>query len=194
MNIGMDIDDVIADFVNPIIDFYYKKTGIRLLYEDFFTYTFEKVWGGTSEEAIAIVKEFYHTPEFANLPLIDGAKEGLRLLNEEHNLVFVTSRHAKAREVTPGWIRERLPELQDKRIIYSGEYIEDSDVSKADICEREGLDVMVEDGGKCALDCSERGIRTILFDRRWNEGYSHPHRVYDWFGVMRKIGSFDGQI
>jgi len=196
MNIGIDIDDVTADFINPLLRFYHQRTGIRLSYENFFSYRFEDVWGGTRIETISFVREFYHSDAFAKLPLIEGAEEGLNLLSERHSKVFITSRHSKAKEVTPKWIEYRLPKLQGNRIIFSGEYAESSDGSKGDISVKEGLDLIVEDNGDIALDCSEKGIVTILFNRPWNQGVTHSNilRVKNWQEALREIEALDGYI
>ena len=64
MRIGIDMDEVIADWVNAVLKFYHTKTGKKHDKEEFKEYKLWPVWGISKEEAIKIVDEFHeiHTP------------------------------------------------------------------------------------------------------------------------------------
>jgi hypothetical protein len=61
-------------------------------------------------QAIAIVNEFFESPEFLDgLELVPGCVEGLQMLKERYRLVVVTSRQHTIEEHTRTWITRHFP-------------------------------------------------------------------------------------
>ena len=60
MKIAIDFDEVIADFLPALLNYYYKQTGKSYRKEDFKEYKFWPVWRTTREEVIRIVDEFHN--------------------------------------------------------------------------------------------------------------------------------------
>ena len=52
MNIGVDLDEVLGDFLSSLIQYHNTNYNSVLSREDFHSYKFWEVWGGTKEEAI----------------------------------------------------------------------------------------------------------------------------------------------
>lgn len=52
MNVGVDLDEVLADFLPSLMDYHNENYGTDFKKEDFHSYQFWHVWGGTREEAI----------------------------------------------------------------------------------------------------------------------------------------------
>lgn len=52
MNIGIDLDEVFCEFLNPLLDFYHRKTGKRHTKEEFTEYKLWPVWQMMREDAI----------------------------------------------------------------------------------------------------------------------------------------------
>lgn len=191
MKIGVDIDDVVADFVNPLLKFFEKETGRITLYEDVFSYKFEEVWKISRDEAIAVVRNFYRSKEFDTLAIIDGALSALERLSQKHEIVFVTSRHNEAKLKTPDWLTRNFPFL-NARVIYAGEYqhSDNEKVTKAGICLREGIGVIIEDNAGYALDCARNGVKSYLIERPWNrdsENHENMLKVKRWAEILEDI-------
>lgn len=51
MRIGIDLDDVLAEFLEALIAYHNERYGTTLRTEDFMVYRFWEVWGGTRDEA-----------------------------------------------------------------------------------------------------------------------------------------------
>lgn len=64
MKIAIDLDEVIADFIDALLNFYHGKTGKLHRKEEFKEYKFWPVWGITREEAVKIVDEFHESHKF----------------------------------------------------------------------------------------------------------------------------------
>ncbi len=188
MTVGVDVDDVVTDFVNPLLEFVNKTRSTRFSYEQVYCYNLWEVWGCTRDESIEIVRDFYRSPQFDSLPIIPGTAEALKTIAQKHTLTFITSRFAEAIPKTPIWF-DRYCSLPKPRIIYCGEYQSGRDVAKADICLQEGIDCIIEDNAKYALECAQKGIKTILFNRPWNQNIEHEniHRVKKWAEALELI-------
>lgn len=188
MKIGIDIDDVVVDFISPFLEYYNSRTGRNFLFEEVFSYHFEDFLGCTKEQAIQAVRDFYGTEAFDQLKPLPGALEGIKILSENNNLVYITARHAKAKSKTPLWLNNKLPEIKS-RVIYTGELERGRKVTKAEVCLSERIELMLEDSRYHSLECAEAGISTILFDKPWNQGIRHVNivRVRGWEEALDSI-------
>ncbi len=187
--IGIDIDDVVVDFTNPFLDFYYQRTGRRVHYDDIHTYKLEVDLARPRNEVIGIVREFYQTEEFDNLPFIDGAKEAVNNICETLGGVFLTSRPYEGREKTIPWAKLHFPYI-GSGVLFSRDFQSDRKIPKSTVCLREGLTTIIEDNRHYSLGCANVGIRTILFNRPWNKGVQHHliARVNNWREAIWAIG------
>ncbi|MCH7568532.1 MAG: hypothetical protein IIA87_03850 [Nanoarchaeota archaeon] len=188
MKIGIDLDEVTADLMSQLLKFYYKKTGRLIKKENFNSYNWWDVWGGTREEAIKIYYQFYDSEEFDNIKPIEKAIESINYLGDKNELFIITSRPFAHKEKTEKWIEKYLSESSIK-IIYSNDFYGKKGNSKAAICKRLGIKLIIEDLGKYALECAQSDIKAILFDRPWNKEYEHPNikRVHNWQEAIAEI-------
>jgi len=185
--IGIDIDEVTADFIGPLIKYKNKTSGVNLKKKDYFSFNLEEVWGGTREEAIKFVSDFYKTKEFDEILPLEGAIPGIISLKDQFDLIFITARHSEGAEKTKGWIEKHLGEIPCELII-SSEF-DGREATKAEICIAKEIGIMLEDNSKNALECAEAGVNTILFDRPWNQGAKHDNmvRVYNWSEALQEV-------
>lgn len=182
MRTRVDLDDLVFHFVQPLVQFHHKRGGPLFSFESIFSYRFDKVMGISKQEVIRLITDFYLSSHFDDLPLVDGALEGVEFLRRECNgdLGFLTSRYGLGKEKTPIQLIRYFGE-DHPPVSFAGHYNEPK-ISKAEICVSEGVEVMFEDHGDWGLECAKRGVRTILFDKPWNKGIEHPNlvRVSGW--------------
>ena len=76
MKIGIDVDDVIFEFLNSFLDFYNNKTGKKFLKEQFSSYYFWEITGETREEGVKLVDEFHNSDLFDWLNSIYAGQTG----------------------------------------------------------------------------------------------------------------------
>ena len=108
MKIAVDIDDVLADFVSPFLNYYNSRFKTNFKKDDFSLYTFWNVLGITREQAVAIVNDFYKTPAFRDLPVYEGAVEAIRELKDSNELYVLTSRRSSYRRGNRGMGRKEF--------------------------------------------------------------------------------------
>jgi hypothetical protein len=112
--------------------------------------------------------------------------------NDNVEIVSITDRGKDSREYHEYYIRTNAPLI--KHIFYTNRWRddipEDQKSTKAEICVRERVDIMIEDSPKHALECAESDVLVYLFDKPWNRDLKgHPGiiRVSGWRDVFDRF-------
>ncbi len=184
--IGVDFDDVLADFCRYIVAMYNAKHGTSHKVETMDEIYLDKLWGGSREEAVDFVNDYF--PFTGETPPIKGVKEALETLAKDHELILITGRPETAMEVTHGWLETHLPGIF-KTTYFTNQFTDPEKMSKAKFCKAHGIDVMIDDFRGTALDMAAAGIPVLLFDQPWNQGEmpSGVTRVHSWQEVLQNI-------
>ncbi|MCC7574247.1 hypothetical protein KO361_01530 [Candidatus Woesearchaeota archaeon] len=193
MRIGVDLDEVLCEFLSGLIDFHNSVYGSSLVFDDFFSYNFWEVWGGDVEEAKLKVFAFYESDFFKNLKPVKGAVEGVKALGEIHELFIITARQEFIADKTKVWLDLFFPGLFKGLIIVN--HLSNSGVSrsKGDVCDELNISVMIEDSFGYAVDCLRNDRLVILFNKPWNVNKGIVKgivRVNSWEDCVRVINSF----
>lgn len=191
LKIGIDVDDVLASFVPTFINWHNHTYGTELRSGSFTSYRFGEILKLSAQGTTDRVMEFYDSGDFANMSLVDGAREGIRLLNGRgHNLVAVTARLKVVEESTLSWLGKNfghdIPEAHFSHNHYAGM---GGALTKPEICQQLGIGLIVEDSMDYARQCAEVGIPVVLLDRPWNQG-SLPRsvtRVCSWEEITSAV-------
>ncbi len=194
MHIGLDIDDVVADFIPELAKWHNSEYGTRLKKYDFKTYRLSEALLCEREEARERVNLFVKR-KIHELKLISGAREAIERLAQRNNLVFITSRQPEIEEETSYWIKKNFQGLDAEVIFSVNHYLHGlhgfkERKTKAEICEKEKVDVMIEDSEEYLIQCHQRGIRVICFDQPWNQRIVENgiRRARNWREVKSYIG------
>ena len=181
MKIGIDIDEVVAEFVKGYLKKYTEKYEKSFDFEKIFSYNLWESLNITKEEAIKLADEFYDSEHFENIGLVSGAKESITKLSKDNELIFITSRPIKLKNITENFIKNNFKELLF-RILFSNDFFQQGNLSKGEICQQENIDFLIEDNKDYSISCAEKGIKVILFDKPWNRNFEHENvtRVSGW--------------
>ena len=190
---GIDLDDTTINMIDPLCRFAQSK-GIPLFYERIKNYDFWTAWGGTREEAIALVEEFYRSDEIKKAPPVGGAIKSIKSLAEKSRLVFITSRFGDGKIRAEEWLSEHLQNIPYK-LFFAGHYAE-GNVSKPNICAEQEVDVIVDDFHEYVRGCVEANsrLRGVLFGNYgWTRQIEHPRVVHahSWQDVLRFVNTKD---
>lgn len=72
--IAVDIDEVLSCLLPDIIKWYNKKYKSAYRVDDFFSYDYWNVWGGTRQQAIEKVDDFAKSGGLTKLRVIEGSR------------------------------------------------------------------------------------------------------------------------
>jgi len=190
MKIGIDLDEVLVDFLPALIRYHNATYSTSLSRDDFFTYHYWDVWGGTVEEAIKKVCDFHQTPYFKELEPISGTQEAIGRLKEGNELFIITSRQESIADATKDWVAKYFPGAFSDVFLTNQYSLNGNKKTKKEYCELLGVEVLIEDQLKYALECLSRERRVFLLDCPWNKAKELPEgikRVYSWQEIIETI-------
>lgn len=197
MIIGVDLDDVLGDFVGGLCQYHNRQYDTSLTKDDFNSFRFWGVWGGTKEQDSRKLCDFYDAPEFKNLEPIEGAQKAIDYLAKENELRVVTSRPLFIEDKTKKWLDKNFPGKFSEIYFASNDYIEGSKKTKEKLeyCLDHNIDILVED----ALEhmekyCQNKKTKILLYNSPWNQNKQLPEnveRVESWEEIVRKIDGYE---
>jgi len=190
MRIGVDLDEVMADTISAIVHFHNERYGTNLRKDDFRSYHFWEVWGGTRDEAIKKWYEFLETDHFMGISPIKGSFDALRILKENgHEFFVITARQNEMIEETEKWIGKFFPEIFSSIQFANSYSMVSKGIKKSTLCSQLDINLMIDDDIENAKDVAGSGIKVLLFDRPWNQNESGKNieRVFSWEQITDKI-------
>ena len=188
--IGVDFDDVVANFNDALRVYHNARYGTAYEYGDINTFYLEVLWCCSKEEMMQRVDEFYHSQEHTGMLPVEGAIAALTELSKHYSLVMITSRPDHIREYTLKWIAEHIPHVfSDTHFL--GHYVAGDHVhkSKGDVCKEIAARVLIDDALHNAASVSTQGIPALLLDAPWNQGPLPKlvTRVMSWDEILEQL-------
>lgn len=159
MKIGIDIDEVLAEFVENFLKYKNRLKGTNFKKEHVKSYEFWHTIGGTREEAMKEVNDFHESEYFDSLSAVEFSQQSLKELEKTNELHLITSRHPKIKKRTGLWLKKYFS-IKFAGIHFSGDF-EGKYKTKAEICEDLGIDVIVEDNLNYARNIAKKGIKVF---------------------------------
>lgn len=190
MNIGLDLDEVVADFFEALLKFYHKKTGKLYTKEEFPEFKWWPLLGATREEAVKFVDEFHETHNLDEVKPLEHAITSVNHLLKNNKLFIITSRPIRFKPKVESWIEHHFGTKIE--VTHAGDWHKGQAATKADICKELKIPLILEDAPDTALSCANAGIKVILFDNPWNRSIKHKDiiRVKNWLEALESIEHF----
>ena len=192
MKIGIDVDEVLVDFMENLIALYNQSHNACFRRHDFRSMRFAETWGGSDEEAKEEVRRFFESSHFDEIEPISQSQYGIEKLKlSGHELIIVTSRPESVRERTLDWLNQNYLGAFSE-FYFTSEWFNGGGSRKPDICIKAGIEILVDDALENGRECSEAGIKVLLPDCPWNQTEDLPEgikRVYSWEEIVREVES-----
>ncbi|KAF9976287.1 hypothetical protein BGZ73_008833 [Actinomortierella ambigua] len=188
--IAVDLDEVLARTSLAIAEFHNDTYGTNLTMDDFISYDYSKIWGGTREESILKWRAFFDSPYFLKVEPVEGSLETLKLLKSRRfSLVIVTARQQFVAELTKKFVDRHYPGIFES-IYFANHYLTEQErltfisKPKSAICRDVGAELLIDDSLENAIEVAQEGISVLLFDLhgeyRWNKlapGEELPEKI-----------------
>lgn len=175
--IAIDIDEVQFEFMNPFAKWHNKTHNTNWNPNDLISYNMWETWGGTKEEAIQKVFQFYNTNDFSNLKPISGAFNAISTLSKEFQICNITARPLIVKEKTIQALNKHFPMIKEDNVYFASNFYENGNGKKSAICKQVNASMMIEDSLEYAIDCASNGIFVILLNRPWNRSETLPENI-----------------
>lgn len=189
--IGIDLDEVLADFIPSYINYHNLNFGSKIEISHFTSFDLAKVYKTSREEVEIRVRKFYQSEEFHNLKPVRGSISTIEKLSKKFELFIITSRPEIASKSTIKWLQKHFPKQFRKIHFAFNPYIRTSGMKdKSEIAKLLNVDLFIEDNLDFATSVAKSGIRVFLFNRLWNKSQAlHPNitRVSSWRDITEKL-------
>ncbi len=172
LNICIDIDGTITNpyhFIPYLNDMYNKQ----ITEAECITHKLEELYEVKLDDLLkAFHTDYIYAYKEANV--VEGAKEVIKDLNENHNLYFVTARDEMLKDITQGWLNENDLGYIDVHLLGS-----DYKVNKAKELE---CNIFIEDNPSNAMQLAQEGLTVLLIDNNYNKDIDNKNiiRVSSW--------------
>lgn len=205
MRIGVDLDDVMAICAVPYLKRFAQEYKVELPDENEIGWHLlrEMDHHVSAEERDRFRIKLYDGTFFSQLEIYQDCPIVLeRLVEQGHEIFFITARAERRRLITETWLREKrildyakavhLKPFGEFRPDYPrGRYdAEGSAAYKTRLAQELGLDVFCEDDTIISQALADVGVRVLLFDHPWNREVAHDRitRVGGWAEVATLLG------
>ncbi|MBS3149788.1 hypothetical protein J4455_03810 [Candidatus Woesearchaeota archaeon] len=188
MKIGVDLDEVLVEFINPFLDYLAKDHSIVLKKEQITTYRLWELWNGSKAQGWQLFIDFYKKMGVINLKPVELSENAIDLLQVNHDLMVITSRPRVIKNDTEFWVNKYFNGKFKE--IHFADYLIFHGKKKAEICKDLKIDVMIEDSLEYAEECSKSVKKVFLLNQPWNQSDDLPEnieRVYSWGEIINKI-------
>ena len=181
MRIGIDIDNVIANFNDSLLNEYLlhdkelRNTGIvnkdvNYIRNGMFDWTDDEDKTFYSNNIERIVR---------NLDLVDGAREYIDKLHDDGCFIcIITGRdngeYSDPYTMTKEWLHKNHIYYDD--LIFTDSYDKHAKTLK---CIEYDIDILIDDSVRICSDCIDNGVTAILMDTKYNR-YTNIKRVKGW--------------
>ncbi|MDP2666290.1 MAG: hypothetical protein Q8P05_02205 [Candidatus Diapherotrites archaeon] len=189
MRIGVDIDGVLAEFYGPLLEYYNAHHRTAYREADVNHFELSRLWGCSTEEAVAEFNAFFQTEHFRRLPPVKGAITALSTLARDNDLYIITARPSHVKTVTEDWLAHHFGDIMSD-CVFTNHFDPARRLSKMHICREKGIHWMIEDSLDFAIECAENRIDVLLLNRPWNQTKTlHPriHRVHGWEEILTRL-------
>ena len=192
MKIAIDVDEVVAKTIGRYMDFIGSKGYRKVEFEDICSYNLDEVLGIKKELMIKLWLDFFE--EVEGVEVVDGAKKGVDYLNKKYGVYVITARSKNISRVTRDFIFENFRILGD-RVLFSGDRSNGQGKTKDEFCRELGISLIIEDCGGDSLKYASTGLKVLLLDKPWNQGFEHENitRCFCWGEILEKIEEIDNE-
>ena len=187
--VAVDIDEVLALHNAALAKHHNRIYGTNHTANDY-DEDWKRVWNVDQAEVERRASIWHASEDYSELAPVSGALSALEQLKSAYELVVISGRAQKVEALSRRWLERHYT-----RIFSNIKFIElwgkDRTVTKAQVCKKLGVNVLVDDSLKQVLACAEVVDKVLLFgDYLWNQADQLPKnamRVKNWGEVVRVL-------
>jgi uncharacterized HAD superfamily protein len=175
MKIGVDVDGVIANFVEEFINLIKEKYGKQISEKDIIYHDLYQLLGISKEEALELIDITLHR----DLNIIDRSDKYINELSNFNEIYVLTARNIEV-NITKKWLKKHG--IKYKKLILFKE-------GDKNFCETK-LDVIIDDNLKEAIGFIGKCKKIIIYDHPWNKTLDIHNsfcRVKNWHEIYEML-------
>jgi len=176
MKIGIDIDNVIADFARAFLPRLAKHC--KCSFEDVVSYDFHKNFDISDRKFKRLWNKIEKDKIYNELALIKGAHNALSKLSKKNKIILITSRKKRFYRQTLKWLKKHKLPFAKLEVVGSTK----EKIDKMSRCE-----LVLEDDLEVARMIESKGVQVVLFNYPWNKIGRKIKRVNNWQQAIKFI-------
>lgn len=190
LRIGVDLDQVVTNAFENVVKRFNDRFGTRFTLDDIESYYFlEGVNIGNSEERVVLLRRWYSDEGVVfddAVPIKDSQEIINRLVLENHDIHFISSREPHLRIRTIKWLRQFGFPASDSNVHLRERQDWDGVSFKVHRASQLGLHLFIDDDSRVA---EQLEIPVILLDYPWNRRVTttNVHRAASWAEIYQFI-------
>lgn len=191
MRIGVDIDNVLSNFNEVLLNDYInhdkelRNNGIvnNNVY-------IRKMFDWSEDEEKQYYKE--NIERLASLfePIKDCSKYIKKLRDNGNYICIISGRdngeYSDPYDMTIKWLKKY--DIEYDKLILTNAY---NHQEKADICNYNDIDIMIDDSINVCIKCSENNIKSLLFNTDYNKNETRFKRVNNWEEIFNYVSNYN---
>lgn len=181
---GFDLDEIICDFVGPLIEETNRHFGINLQFKDLEEYYLHSVLGMTEEETRPVFDILCRPEKMMQLPLLSEGYNILRELKRRNcKIVIITARGPRISDTTRLW-------LEQHNVPYDELFFTNHE-AKGPFAKEANVSCFVEDHPLHANSVAKEGIKVFTPILPWNknrEMHSNIRMVKNCSEILNFVG------
>lgn len=187
--IWVDLDDTLADFYRPFLNWFNEKNGTNHKFDETHDYEVSKYLGCTPEDTHFMMRDFILKKSHLLQPY-ENSKEVIKYIKNKVDLIIITARTEDVRWVSQYWLETHFWKDTFKDTYFLGNHLDsEHKATKAEICIQEGIMLLIDDSLKNISQCTSNGVNTILYDKPWNRKHilkhiSNVERAKNWYEIL----------
>ena len=191
MNIGIDIDDTIADTYSTLLEYVQEyithdvMKDVEQSSEDMLAEMYETKFEGEDKRKGKEFFDKYYEKAVLNVEPKINAIESIKKLKEEGNQIYlITARFPSKKfdveELTKNWLKKN-------HILYDELILNSQD--KVAVAKKKQIDIFIDDSIKHCTEMVNAGIKTYIMDSTLNKDFNNEQveRVNSWTSLYQKI-------
>lgn len=182
LKIGIDLDDVVFEFVRYLLEYLEKKFKIRMEFNEIISYKFSDVLDFSDDKVLNIIEKMILDSRNLEYKLCIGAVENIKRIAKNNEIFFITSRVYI--DGTEESLQKIFLDIDYKIFFSSNPYVKSQGKNKGEICKELGIDYMIEDSYEYVLKCLDNGINCFLINKPWNINSGDDERI-------KRVNSWD---
>lgn len=181
MQIGVDIDGILADSVPYIYEFLSRKFPEATVADVLALHS-------SAPQAYADYFDQFEDVIYQHVPVMRGARRALERLSPLGRIHIISARTPRVRPATEAWLQHNRLRHDSLHMLCGGD--------KGAVCRELGIDVFVEDQVHNARAISSAGVPVIMLEAPYNRTFLAPGVVHagSWPEIVGRIGELlDGR-
>ena len=107
--IAFDIDGVLANLMEPLLEFSNPRYGTNFTPEDIYVFDFKEIFNIDQEEENKLFSDFTYADFLNKIQPVEGSQEAISYLSKNNYLAVITARADYTKNQTCEWIDNFFP-------------------------------------------------------------------------------------